>query len=93
MLTTGMPIRQMQEFARLFREQLEAISDRRKLLEAHEQQVQAHIQELRRNLEMIQWKICPWESDRTLASSPRITQRKNEHYSLFGDRMNLKQSN
>ncbi|KAF3891105.1 MerR family transcriptional regulator [Tolypothrix bouteillei VB521301] len=54
---TGMPIRQMQEFARLFRERPEAIGSRRKLLEAHEQQVQAHIQELRSNLEMIQWKI------------------------------------
>lgn len=54
---TGMPIRQMQEFARLFRERPEAIGDRRNLLEAHEQQVQAHIQELQRNLEVIQWKI------------------------------------
>ncbi|MBD2034488.1 MerR family transcriptional regulator [Leptolyngbya sp. FACHB-321] len=54
---TGMPIRQMQEFAQLFRQQPEAIRDRRKLLEAHEQQVQAHIQELQRNLEAIQWKI------------------------------------
>ncbi|MBW4473933.1 MAG: MerR family transcriptional regulator [Stenomitos rutilans HA7619-LM2] len=54
---TGMPIRQMQEFARLFREQPDAIGDRRQLLEVHEQQVQAHIQELQRNLEVIQWKI------------------------------------
>lgn len=54
---TGMPIHQMQEFARLFREQPEAIGDRRALLEAHERAVQAHIQELQRNLEVIQWKI------------------------------------
>jgi DNA-binding transcriptional MerR regulator len=54
---TGMPIRQMQEFARLFREQPEAISDRRAVLEAHEQQVHAHIAELTQNLQVIQWKI------------------------------------
>jgi len=54
---TGMPIRQMQEFAQFFREQPEAIADRRMLLEAHERNVQAHIQELQRNLEVIQWKI------------------------------------
>ncbi|MUG91715.1 MerR family transcriptional regulator [Scytonema sp. UIC 10036] len=59
---TGMPIRQMQEFARLFRERPEAIGDRRKLLEAHEQQVQAHIQELTRNLEVIQWKVSYYKS-------------------------------
>jgi DNA-binding transcriptional MerR regulator len=52
-----MPIRQIQEFVQLFRERPEAITDRRNLLEAHEQQVQAHIQELQRNLEVIQWKI------------------------------------
>jgi DNA-binding transcriptional MerR regulator len=54
---TGMPIRQMQEFARLFRERPEAIAERRHILEAHEQQVQTHIDELTRNLEVIQWKI------------------------------------
>jgi DNA-binding transcriptional MerR regulator len=54
---TGMPIRQMQEFAQLFRERPEAIADRRAILEAHKQQVQAHIQELQRNLDVIDWKI------------------------------------
>lgn len=54
---TGMPIRQMQEFARLFREQPEAIADRRFILEAHREQVEAHIQELQRNLNVIDWKI------------------------------------
>jgi DNA-binding transcriptional MerR regulator len=54
---TGMPIRQMQEFAQLFRERPEAIGDRRTILEAHERNVQAHIQELQCNLEAIQWKI------------------------------------
>ncbi|WNZ26619.1 MerR family transcriptional regulator [Leptolyngbya sp. NK1-12] len=54
---TGMPIRQMQEFARLFRERPQALADRRAILESHEREVQAHIQELQRNLEAIQWKI------------------------------------
>ncbi|MBD3883961.1 MerR family transcriptional regulator [Phormidium tenue FACHB-886] len=54
---TGMSIRRMQEFARLFREQPGAISARRAILEAHEREVQTHIEELQRNLEAIQWKI------------------------------------
>lgn len=54
---TGMPIRRMQQFAQLFREQPEAIAQRRHILEAHEREVQSHIQELQRNLEVIQWKI------------------------------------
>jgi DNA-binding transcriptional MerR regulator len=58
---TGMPIRQMQEFAQLFRERPDAIRDRRSILEAHERQVQANIAELTRNLEVIQWKIRHYE--------------------------------
>lgn len=54
---TGMPIRQMQKFAQLFRQQPHAIADRRAILEAHQQQVQANIDELTRNMEVIQWKI------------------------------------
>ncbi|MBI4783947.1 MAG: MerR family transcriptional regulator [Oscillatoriophycideae cyanobacterium NC_groundwater_1537_Pr4_S-0.65um_50_18] len=55
--TTGMPIRQMQQFAQLYRENSQAFADRRAILEAHEQQVQAHIRELNRNLAIIQQKI------------------------------------
>jgi DNA-binding transcriptional MerR regulator len=55
--TTGMPIRQMQQFATLLRQQPEAISDRRLILEMHEREVQQRIQELSRNLAAIQWKI------------------------------------
>lgn len=58
---TGMPIRQMQEFARLFRQRPTAIAERRAILEAHKEQVQAHIDELTRNLEVIQWKICHYQ--------------------------------
>lgn len=58
---TGMPIRQMQEFIQLFRERPTAIAERRHILEAHEQQVRAHIEELTQNLEVIQWKIRHYE--------------------------------
>jgi DNA-binding transcriptional MerR regulator len=54
---TGMSIRKMQQFAILFRQQPEAVSDRRDILEAHEQEVKQRISELTRNLEVIQWKI------------------------------------
>ncbi|WP_414575381.1 MerR family transcriptional regulator [Anabaena sp. CCY 9402-a] len=54
---TGMPIRQMQQFAYLYQHQPEAIAQRRWLLEAHECYVQERIAELSRNLEIIQWKI------------------------------------
>jgi DNA-binding transcriptional MerR regulator len=54
---TGMPIRQMQQFANLLRQQPEAISNRRAILEAHEREVQDRIRELYRNLEVIHWKI------------------------------------
>jgi DNA-binding transcriptional MerR regulator len=55
--STGMPIRQMQKFADLYRQKPEAIAERRAILEAHGREVQQHIQELNRNLEAIQWKI------------------------------------
>ncbi|MBW4450261.1 MAG: MerR family transcriptional regulator [Spirirestis rafaelensis WJT71-NPBG6] len=55
--TTGMPIRQMQQFANLYRDKPDALSDRRLILEAHEREVQERIRELSRNLEAIQWKI------------------------------------
>jgi len=54
---TGMPIRQMHQFATLLREKPEAISDRRAILEAHELEVQKRIAELQQNLKVIQWKI------------------------------------
>lgn len=54
---TGMPIRQMQEYAELMRQKPDAIEERRAILEAHEQAVQQQIQQLTQSLEMIQWKI------------------------------------
>ncbi|MBD6616782.1 MerR family transcriptional regulator [Komarekiella sp. 'clone 1'] len=55
--TTGMPIRQMQKFADLYRQKPEAIAERRLILEAHEREVTQRICELNHNLEMIQKKI------------------------------------
>ena len=54
---TGMPIRQMQQFAILLRQNPAAVGDRLAILEAHEREVQQRIQELSRNLEIIRWKI------------------------------------
>lgn len=55
--TTGMPIRQMQEFAALRRQGDATIAERRVLLETHQQAVQSHIAEFQRNLEAITGKI------------------------------------
>ncbi|HEY9642974.1 MAG TPA: MerR family transcriptional regulator [Coleofasciculaceae cyanobacterium] len=55
--STGMPIRQMQQFARLFYERPAAIGDRRAILEEHQRNVEQHIQELQQNLAAIQQKI------------------------------------
>lgn len=54
---TGMPIRHMQEFAVLRRQGDITIARRCALLEAHQQMVQTHIEELQRNLEAINQKI------------------------------------
>jgi DNA-binding transcriptional MerR regulator len=55
--STGMPIRQMQQFAKLLNERPEAIGDRRAILEAHQHNVEQHIQELQQNIAAIQKKI------------------------------------
>ncbi|MGQ4646462.1 MerR family DNA-binding transcriptional regulator [Lyngbya aestuarii] len=46
---TGMPIRQMQEYAALMREQPEAIQQRRIILEKHQQQVLEQLDQLQQN--------------------------------------------
>lgn len=72
---TGMPIRQMQLFSQLVREQPEAIAKRRVLIEAHEQFVLQQIQDLQNNLELIQWKIRYYKM---LEANPdQIYQRNN----------------
>jgi len=54
---SGMPIRQMQQFAELVRRHPDAIGEHRAILESHEQRVQERLRELSRNLEVIQHKI------------------------------------
>lgn len=55
--TTGMPIRQIQQYAALLRLQPDAIQERRALLEAHRQVVVKNLEKLQENLAVIDWKI------------------------------------
>ncbi len=55
---TGMPIRQMQQYAALVRSHPDsAFGQRRQILEAHREAVAAQIQQLQDNLAVIDWKI------------------------------------
>lgn len=54
---TGMPVREMQEFAELVRAGDHNFAERRALLEAHRERVLAHIDALREQLRMIDHKI------------------------------------
>ncbi len=54
---TGMPIRQMQQYALSLRQNPDAFNERREILETHEREVRQRIREFNQNLEMIQWKI------------------------------------
>ncbi len=54
---TGMPIRQMQQFAHLRRRGAQTVGDRRELLEAHRLAVQTHLATLQHSLAEIEEKI------------------------------------
>lgn len=55
---TGMPIRQMQQYAELVRSQPDSgFHTRRQILESHREAVLAQIQQLQDNLAVIDWKI------------------------------------
>ncbi|MGB3491387.1 MAG: MerR family transcriptional regulator [Elainellaceae cyanobacterium] len=55
---TGMPIRQMQEYAALVRSHPDdAFHERRQILEDHRETVTNQIQQLQANLAVIDWKI------------------------------------
>lgn len=55
---TGMPIRQMQQYAALVRSHPDdAFLERRQILEAHRERVIEQIQQLQANLAVIDWKI------------------------------------
>jgi DNA-binding transcriptional MerR regulator len=55
--TTGMPIRQMKQFAALMREKPDEVQGRRILLEIHRSAVQKRLDELSHHLAVIDWKI------------------------------------
>ena len=54
---TGMPIRRIREYAELVREGEGNEAERLALLEAHREDVRAQLREVRRNLELIDYKI------------------------------------
>src|SRR5262245_12646380 len=54
---TGMPIRQIREYAELIRKGDDSHEARLELLEAHREAVRAQLAETERNLELIDWKI------------------------------------
>lgn len=71
---TGMPIRQIQQYATLLRQQPDAVQERRALLEAHRHTVVEHLQELQKNLAVIDWKIQHYkEIEQTLSKT--VTQK------------------
>lgn len=55
--TTGMPIRQMQFYAELVRQQPDLVNERRLMLEALREAVLQNLQQLQQNLAAIEWKI------------------------------------
>ena len=68
--STGMPIRQMQQLARLAYHHPEAIGERRAILEEHQRNVEQHIQELQQNLAAIQQKIRFYKELEQQANDP-----------------------
>ena len=71
---TGMPLRQIQQYATLLRQQPDAIQARRALLEAHRQTVVQHLQELQENLAVIDWKIQHYKEIEENLSKPVVPQ-------------------
>jgi DNA-binding transcriptional MerR regulator len=55
--TTGMPIREMQQFAELRRQGDRTLTQRRQLLESHQKYIYQQLDELTQNLKAIQEKI------------------------------------
>ncbi len=55
--STGMPIREMQQFAELRRQGDRSLTQRRQLLETHQQHVHQQLDELAQSLKVIQEKI------------------------------------
>ena len=60
--TTGMPIRHMQQYARLVRRGDGTMAERRALLERHRREVRQRMEALEENLRMIEKKIAHYDS-------------------------------
>ncbi|EKV00190.1 putative transcriptional regulator [Leptolyngbya sp. PCC 7375] len=69
---TGMPIRQIQQYATLLRQHPDAVQERRALLEAHRQTVVQQLQELQENLTVIDWKIQHYKEIETKLSETPV---------------------
>ncbi len=69
---TGMPIRHMQQYARLLRRGDSTIAERRMLLEAHRGDVRARMAELAANLQMIEKKIRLYANRREIQPARRV---------------------
>lgn len=67
---TGMPLRQIQQYATLLRQQPDAVQERRAILEAHRQTVLEHLQQLQENLAVIDWKIQHYKDIEQKLSKP-----------------------
>jgi DNA-binding transcriptional MerR regulator len=70
MKATGMSIQKMQEFAELRRKGERSISQRRALLERHNEQVQAHIRELEAALSTLHDKVAYYRECESAMTSP-----------------------
>lgn len=76
---TGMPIRQMQQYAALVRSHPNsAFGQRRQILEAHREAVAAQIQQLQDNLAVIDWKIQHYSALEEDHHDSRQTTRQNQ---------------
>ena len=71
---TGMPIRQLQQYATLLRQQPDAVQERRAILEAHRETVLDHLQQLQENLSMIDWKIQHYKDIEQKLSNRGVSQ-------------------
>lgn len=67
---TGMPIRHMQQYARLLRRGDGTAAERRALLERHREEVRARLQTLSENLRMIEKKIRHYDALGAPAATP-----------------------
>jgi DNA-binding transcriptional MerR regulator len=67
---TGMPIRHMQQYARLLRRGDETMAERGALLERHREELRARVEPLTENLRMIEKKIRHYETARVAADRP-----------------------